>query len=50
MIEKLRKLGNSKGIIINKTIQKHLDIKENDNLQIQLKKNKIIIKKEEEQK
>ena len=45
MKTKLRKIGNSSGIIISKRILKQLDIEENDELKLAVKDGKILIEK-----
>ena len=45
MKTKLRKIGNSSGIILSKRILEQLEIEEKDELKLQVKDGKIIIEK-----
>ena len=45
MKTKLRKIGNSSGIILSKRILEQLDIEENDELKLAVKDGKILIEK-----
>lgn len=45
MKTKLRKIGNSSGIILNKRILEQLDIEEEDELKLVVKEGKILIEK-----
>ncbi len=42
---KIRKIGNSSGIILNSTILEHLEAKAGDNLELILNDNSVILKK-----
>jgi len=42
---RIRKVGNSKGIILSSTILEHLDAKEKDRLEMELTKKGVVIKK-----
>ena len=43
---KVRKIGNSKGIILNSTILEHLDAKVGDNLELILDNTSVILQKQ----
>ena len=42
---KVRKIGNSSGIILNSTVLEHLDAKVGDSLNLTLNNNTVILKK-----
>jgi antitoxin component of MazEF toxin-antitoxin module len=45
MIKKIQKIGNSKGIILDQTLLKLLDIQDETEVEVQIKDNGLLIQK-----